>query len=30
MRGSFSGPITISATTPITRSSVNPMSNIGP
>src|SRR5687767_8838134 len=27
MRGSFSGPITMSATTPMTRSSVNPMSN---
>src|SRR5688572_10276680 len=28
MRGSFSGPITMSATTPITSSSENPMSNI--
>src|SRR5688500_10634811 len=29
MRGSFSGPMTMSATTPITRSSENPMSNMG-
>src|ERR671931_2424651 len=27
-RGSFSGPITMSATSPMTRSSENPMSNI--
>src|SRR5918993_1118810 len=30
MRGSFSGPITMSATTPITISSEKPISNIGP
>src|SRR5262245_25865721 len=29
-RGSFSGPITMSATTPMTRSSEKPMSNISP